>query len=41
MQSARRTVWITVALAVILTVDMTLAEDAEVRTTAFHVEGMT
>ena len=41
MQSARRIVGIAVALAVIFTVDTTLAGDADVRTTTFHVEGMT
>ena len=41
MQSARRLAGIAVALAVISTPGMARAGDAEITTTAFHVEGMT
>ncbi len=41
MQSARRVAGIAVALAVISTLGMARAENAEIRMTTFHVEGMT
>ncbi len=41
MRSARRLAGIAVALAIISTVGMARAEDAEIRMTTFHVEGMT
>ncbi len=41
MQSGRRIAGIAVALAVISTLSMACAGDAEIRMTTFHVEGMT